>query len=69
MRRLIWGFDGRTYHIVGNLVLRLNYVLFMVYTDYGCGGHLDDVTWTINANLCDAQEDEPYYCRANQEWQ
>ena len=27
MRRLIWGFAGRTHHIVGNLMLRLNYVL------------------------------------------
>ena len=25
MRRLIWGFAGRTYHIVGNLVSRLIY--------------------------------------------
>ena len=25
MRRLIWGFVGRTYHIVGNLVSRLKY--------------------------------------------
>ena len=24
MRRLIWGITGRTYHIVGNLMLRLN---------------------------------------------
>ena len=24
MRRLIWGFAGRTYHIVGNLMSRLN---------------------------------------------
>ena len=25
MRRLIWGFAGGTYHIVGNLMLRLIY--------------------------------------------
>ena len=25
MRRLIWGFAGRTYHIVGNLMHWLNY--------------------------------------------
>ena len=25
MRRLIWGFAGRTYHIVGSLMSRLNY--------------------------------------------
>ena len=25
MRRLVWGFAGRTYHIVGNLMPRLNY--------------------------------------------
>ena len=24
MRRLVWAFDGRTYHIVGNLMSRLN---------------------------------------------
>ena len=24
MRRLIWAFAGRTYHIVGNLISRLN---------------------------------------------
>ena len=28
MRRLIWGFAGRTYHIVGNLILRLKLRLF-----------------------------------------
>ena len=27
MRRLIWGFAGRTYHIVGNLMSRLNFSL------------------------------------------
>ena len=26
MRRLIWGFAGRTYHIVGNLMSRLKYI-------------------------------------------
>ena len=26
MRRLVWAFTGRTYHIVGNLMSRLNYV-------------------------------------------
>ena len=31
------------------------YVLFIVYTNYSCGGHLDDVTWTISANFCVAQ--------------
>ena len=25
MRRLIWGFAGRTYHIVGNLMSRLSH--------------------------------------------
>ena len=29
MRRLIRGFAGRTYHIVGNLMSRLNYVLWV----------------------------------------
>ena len=28
MRRLIWGFAGHTYHIVANLMSRLNYVNF-----------------------------------------
>ena len=28
MRRLIWGFVGRTYHIVGNLDSWLNYTVF-----------------------------------------
>ena len=27
MRRLIWGFAGRTYHITGNLMSRLMYVV------------------------------------------
>ena len=26
MRRLLWGFSGHTYHIVGNLMSRLNYL-------------------------------------------
>ena len=26
MRRLVWGFAGRKYYIVGNLMSRLNYV-------------------------------------------
>ena len=26
MRRLIWGFAGLTYHIVGNLMSRLNHI-------------------------------------------
>ena len=29
MRRLIWGFAGRTYHIVGNLLSWLNYSLWV----------------------------------------
>ena len=27
MRGLVWGFAGRTYHIVGNLMLRLKFCL------------------------------------------
>ena len=27
-------------------------MLFIVYTNYSCGGHLDDVTWIIYANFC-----------------
>ena len=36
MRRLIWGFVGRTYYIVGNLMLWLNYVsvLFLFSPKY-----------------------------------
>ena len=33
--RLIWGFAGRTYHIVGNLMSLLNYV--------PCPGHSDNI--------------------------
>ena len=29
MRRLIWGFAGSTYQIVGNPMLRLNYILYL----------------------------------------
>ena len=32
MRRLIWGFAGRTYHIVGNLMSRLIYSLWTAYS-------------------------------------
>ena len=32
--RLVSGFAGRTYHIVGNLMLRLNYVVKTVLTCY-----------------------------------
>ena len=32
MRRLIWGVAGRIYHIVGNLMSRLNYVQLKIYT-------------------------------------
>ena len=30
MRRKIWGFAGRTYHIVGNLMPRLMYVFHQI---------------------------------------
>ena len=32
MRRLIWGFAGRTYNIVGNLMWRLNYIYIYIKT-------------------------------------
>ena len=31
MRRLIWGFAGRTYHIVGNLMHWLNFTNFSAW--------------------------------------
>ena len=35
MRRLVWAFAGRTYHIVGNLMSRLNYVVvFYTKTEF-----------------------------------
>ena len=33
MRRLIWGFAGRTYHIVGNLMSRLKFIIFVCLYD------------------------------------
>ena len=43
MRRLIWGFAGPTYYIVGNLMSRLNYILsrhrtftYMINSWYAC---------------------------------
>ena len=36
MRRLIWGFAGRTYHIVGNLMPQLNYVREENITKMSC---------------------------------
>ena len=38
-RRLIWGFAGRTYHIVGNLMSRLNFYFWKgewIFTNYTC---------------------------------
>ena len=30
MRRLVWAFAGRTYHIVGNLMPRLKYKFYII---------------------------------------
>ena len=43
MRRLIWGFAGRTYHIVGNLMLRLIYLFFVWICQQPC--MLTDLIW------------------------
>ena len=42
MRRLIWGFAGRTYHIFGNLMSRLNYSVLSVEA-------IDSVSSSINS--------------------
>ena len=34
MRRLVWGFAGRTFHIVGNLMSRLTYTCMRIYVAY-----------------------------------
>ena len=42
MRRLIWGFDGRTYHIVGNL---MHWLILLTY-------YYVNVTPVISRALC-----------------
>ena len=46
MRRQIWGFAGRTYHIVGNLMSRLNY--------FASGGSEHGINdWTLDTQYHD----------------
>ena len=42
MRRLIWGFAGSTYRIVGNLMSRLKYIIFLIFRKVG-----RSLTWLI----------------------
>ena len=49
MPRLIWGFAGRTYNIVGNLMLQLNYYINIFFI---CGSKLfQSYTNTYNLSL------------------
>ena len=55
MRRLIWGFTGRTYHIVGNLMSRLNFDISLLKMNYLYHCFVFEGSYELFINASEAQ--------------
>ena len=68
MRRLVWAFDGRTYHIVGNLMSWLIYVfqgtlIGQYHVDEALHPHILSIYQNVGNNFIFQQDNaQPFTC-------